>query len=74
MLDKISKGRRELNASAGISIRKNGICIAAVNLIFCTVVVPILTFSSEILILSEKDRENLMAFSQYLFSLLVVRF
>ena len=63
--EKIEKGRKALNASSGIGIRKNGISIAAANLIYWTIVIPILTFGSELWILTDKDGENLNMFQRY---------
>ena len=63
--EKIEKGRKALNASSGIGIRKNGISIAAANLIYWTIVIPILTFGSELWILTDKDKENLNMFQRY---------
>ena len=63
--EKISTGRRALNASSGLGIRKNGLNMMSCNLIFWSVVMPILTFGSEIWVLSDKDRENLQNFQRY---------
>ena len=63
--EKIAKGRRALNASSGLGIRKNGLNMMSCNLIFWSVVIPILTFGSEIWILSDKDNENLQNFQRY---------
>ena len=60
-----AKGRRALNASSGLGIRKNGLNMMSCNLIFWSVVMPILTFGSEIWVLSDKDRENLQNFQRY---------
>ena len=63
--DKISNGRRALNAAAGLGIRKRGLNMASCNLIFWMVIVPIITFGSEIWVLSDKDYENLVAFQRF---------
>ena len=46
--EKISKGRKTLNASSGLGIRKNGLNMGKCNLIFWQVVVPTVTFGSEV--------------------------
>ena len=55
--EKISKGRKALNASAGMGIRKCGISMAGCNLIFSMIAVPIMTFESELWCMAEKDRK-----------------
>ena len=61
--EKISKGRKTLNASTGLGIRKNGLNMGTCNLIFWQVVVPTVTFGSKVWICSEKDEELLLNFS-----------
>ena len=63
--EKIAKGRRALNASSGLGIRKNGLNMMSCNLIFWSVVIPILTFGSVIWVLSDKDHENIQIFQRY---------
>ena len=63
--EKISKGRKTLNAASGLGIRKNGLNIITCNKIFWSVVVPTLLFGCELWILSDKDKENLLAFQRY---------
>ena len=63
--EKISKGRKTLNAASGLSIRKNGLNIMTCNKIFWSVVIPTLLFGCEIWVLSYKDKDNLLAFQRY---------
>ena len=63
--EKIKKGRKTLNASSGLGIRKNGLNMITCNKIFWQVVVPTVTFGSEVWINSELDDENLLAFQRY---------
>ena len=63
--EKISKGRKTLNASTGLGIRKNGLNMGTCNLIFWQVVVPTVTFGSEVSICSEKDEELLLNIQRY---------
>ena len=63
--EKISKGRKTLNASTGLGIRKNGLNMMTCNRIFWQVVVPTVTFGSEVWLMSERDEENLINFQKY---------
>ena len=63
--EKIGKGRRALNAASGLGIRKCGISMKTCNLIFWTIVMPIITFGCEIWQLNDKDTENLQSFQRY---------
>ena len=60
--EKICKGRRALNAAAGLGIKKNGLTIKTCSLIFWTIVIPIITFGSEVWDISENDHDNLCNF------------
>ena len=53
--DKISKGRRALNAAAGLGLKPGGLSIRACGMIFWTMVVPIITFASELWVLNDED-------------------
>ena len=63
--EKISKGRKILNSSSGLGLRKNGLNMGTCNIIFWQVVVPTVTFGSEVWILTEKDEELLNSFQSY---------
>ena len=63
--DKISKGRRALNATSGLGIRQNGLNIGTCNLIFWVIVLPIITFGCEIWQLTDGDLEKLQAFQRF---------
>ena len=63
--EKIGKARRTLNAASGLGIRRNGLSIRTCNVIFWTIVIPTLTFGSEIWSISDKDVENLQKFQRY---------
>ena len=63
--EKICKGRRALNASAGLGIRRNGLTLKTCSLIYWTIVVPIITFGCEVWHISENDHENLLQFQRY---------
>ena len=53
--EKITKARRAFYAWAGLGIRKNGLTMLTCSIIYWTIVVPIVTFGSEIWCLSEAD-------------------
>ena len=60
--EKISKGRKTLNASSGLGIRKNGLNMGTCSTIFWQVVVPTTTFGSEVWVCSDNDNELLLSF------------
>ena len=53
--EKVAKGRRALNAASGLGIRRNGLSISTCNMIFWTIVIPIITFGCELWVLQEDD-------------------
>ena len=63
--DKISKGRKTLNASTGLGIRKSGLNMGTCNVIFWQVVVPTVTFGSEVWVNSDCDKEHILSFQRY---------
>ena len=63
--EKIGKGRKVLNASSGLGIRKSGLTMKTCNMIFWTVVVPTLTFGCEIWPVKDKDVEKLQNFQRF---------
>ena len=63
--DKVSKGRKTINASTGLGICKSGLNMATCNAIFWQVVVPTVTFGSEVWVNSDRDEELLLAFQRY---------
>ena len=63
--EKIAKARRALNATAGLGIRKNGLTMKTCNIIYWSVIIPILTFGSEIWHISATDYDALIDFQIY---------
>ena len=63
--EKIGKGRRALNATSGIGIRKSGITMKTCNLIFWTIVMPIITFGCELWMVNDKDMDKMQHFQRY---------
>ena len=63
--EKISKGRKTLNASTGLGVKRKGLSMSICNLIFWLVIVPITTYGAEIWTLSDGDIGNLNKFQRY---------
>ena len=63
--EKVSKGRRALNAALVIGLKPGGISIKACCLIYWTIVIPIITFASQLWILNEYDIKALDHFQKY---------
>ena len=63
--EKIVKARRALNASAGLGIRRNGLTMRTCNILYWSVIIPILTFGSEICHVTESDYEAVIDFQIY---------
>ena len=63
--EKISKGRKTLNASSGMGFRKNGLNMGTCNIIYWQVVMSTVSFGSEVWVLSERDKELLNSFKTY---------
>ena len=62
--EKISKGRRVLNAASGLGIRKSGITMKTCNSIFWTIVIPTLTFGCEIWPIGDEESEKIQNFQK----------
>ena len=62
---KISKGRKALNAAAGIGLKPGGLTIHACSILFWAMVVPIITFSCELWVLNDNDVKLLEDFQRY---------
>ena len=63
--EKISKARKVLNMSSALGIKKGGLNLSTINLIYWTVVIPILCFGCEIWVIKKKDEDLLTAFQRY---------
>ena len=64
-MEKISKGRRALNAAAGLGLKAGGLTIKACSIIFWSMVIPIITFSSEPWVLKDDDITLIESFQRY---------
>ena len=63
--ERISKGRKALNAAAGLGLKPGGLTIQACGLIFWSMVIPIITFASELWVLNDEDVGLLNDFQVY---------
>ena len=64
-VEKVKKGRKVLNAAAGLGFKKGGLTMLSCNLIYWTVIVPITTYGAEIWILKQGDIDILDDFQRY---------
>ena len=63
--EKISKGRKALNAATSLGIKKHGLSMAACNMIVWSMVIPIITYGAEIWVLKDRDIDLLDNFQRY---------
>ena len=63
--DRISRGRRAFNALTNIGIRKRGLSMKVCASLFWTIVVPIVTYGSEVWVLRSDEIEALRKFQRY---------
>ena len=63
--EKISKGRKALNAASGLGLKPRGLTIRACGMIFWAMVVPIITFACELWIMDDEDIKLLEDFQVY---------
>ena len=63
--EKISKGRKALNAASGLGLKPGGLSIKACGLLFWSMVIPIITFASELWVMDEYDVSKLENFQVY---------
>ena len=63
--EKVRKGRKAMNAAAGIGLKPGGITIYACSILFWAMIVPITTFSCELWVLSDNDIKILEEFQRY---------
>ena len=64
-IEKIKKGRKTLNAASGIGLRRGGLNMRACSFIFWSLIVPIVTFASELWVMGEEDVRLLDDFQIY---------
>ena len=64
-IEKIAKGRKALNAAAGLGLKPGGLSIKACGMIFWSLVIPIITFACELWVLTDDDIKLLEDFQTY---------
>ena len=64
-VEKVKKGRKVLNAAAGLGFKKGGLTMFTCNLIYWTVIVPTTIYGSELWILKQTDIDILDDFQRY---------
>ena len=65
LTEKISKGRKALNAASGLGLKPGGLTLRACGMIFWAMVVPIITFACELWVLDDEDVKLLEDFQSY---------
>ena len=63
--EKISKGRKALNAASGLGLKPGGLTIQACSLLFWSMVIPITTYACELWVMSDEDIKLLEDFQVY---------
>ena len=63
--EKISKGRKALNAATSLGVKRYGLTMQACSTIFWSMIIPIVTYGSELWILDERDIDMLDSFQRY---------
>ena len=63
--EKVRKGRKALNAAAGLGLKPGGLTIKGCSIIFWSMTIPIVTFSSELWVLNDDDVNIIEYFQRY---------
>ena len=63
--ERISKGRKALNAASGLGLKPGGLTMQACGMIFWSMIIPIITFASELWVLNGEDVGLLNDFQVY---------
>ena len=63
--ERISKGRKSFNSILSSGIRKNGVNMAAASTLFWTIVVPTVTYGSELWVMGGDEIDLLLKFQRY---------
>ena len=64
-IEKVCKGRKALNASSGLGLKKGGLSIKACSILYWAMIVPIVTFASELWVMKDDDLRLLEEFQRY---------
>ena len=63
--DRISRGRRAFNAVTSIGIKNKGVCMSVCTTIFWAIIMPNVTYGSELWVLGGNETELLRKFQRY---------
>ena len=63
--DRISRGRRAFNAILNSGIRKNGLNTKVITTLYWTIVVPVVTYGSEVWVMKGDEIEMIRKFQRY---------
>ena len=63
--ENISKGRRAFCAASGIGIQTGGLTLRICCFIYWTIIVPIVTYASELWVIRDSDIDKLDKFQRY---------
>ena len=63
--ERISKGRRSFNSILNSGIKRKGLSMSVISSLFWTIVVPIVTYGSELWVLKSDEIESLRKFQRY---------
>ena len=63
--EKIKKVRKALNAASGLALKPGGLSMRACSLLLLSLIVPIVTFASELWVLKDQDLEIIDKFQKY---------
>ena len=64
--DRISKGRREFHSVSGSGIRKKGVNMTVCSYLYWSIIIPIVTYGSELWVMKKDEIESLRKFQRYL--------
>ena len=64
-IEKIKKGRTTLNAASGIGLKRGGLTMRVCSFLFWSLIVPIVTYASELWVLKDEDVRLLDEFQRY---------
>ena len=63
--DRISRGRRAFNAVTSIGIKNKSVCMSICTTIFWAIIMPIVSYRSELWVLGGNETELLQKFQRY---------
>ena len=63
--ERISKGRRAFHAITSLGVKKNGITMATCSKLFWSIIMPIVTYGSELWVMKGDEVEELRKFQRY---------